>query len=100
MLFKVTLMPHKTEVWLPANAPLTDLEYELIGKLSIPFGCRAGACGVCAIEVIEGINDLGEKEANEASFLEELGYVGDRYRLACQCRVLGETTIRVADYTE
>lgn len=97
MLCKLTIMPMNTEVWLSANEPLTNLEYELDGKEEvIPLGCRAGACGVCAIEVLDGLASLGQKSAEETAFLDMLGFVGERFRLACQCRVSGAATIRVA----
>ena len=97
MLFKLTVLPKQTEVWLPANAPLTDIEYELRGEEVIPSGCRAGACGVCAIEVISGIEVLGSRNPEEAEFLEALGFVGTQYRLACQCRVGGDVSFRVPE---
>ena len=96
MLFKVTVIPGDAELWLSANAPLTNIEYEPGGGELIPFGCRVGACGACAIEVIEGIESLGSKNREECDFLESLGFVGEQFRLACQCRVSGAATFRVA----
>jgi ferredoxin len=96
MLFKVTVMPMNAELWLSANAPLTNIEYEPGGVELIPFGCRVGACGACAIEVIDGLDSLGRKNQEEVGFLETLGFVGEQFRLACQCRVGGEATFRVA----
>jgi ferredoxin len=96
MLFKVKVMPANSEVWLSANAPLTNIEYEAGGTEMIPFGCRVGACGACAIEVLDGIDTLGKKNREEADFLEALGFVGDQFRLACQCRVGGDATFKLA----
>jgi len=96
MLFKVTVMPMSTELWLTANAPLTNIEYESGGEELIPFGCRVGACGACAIEVTAGGEALGKKTSQEADFLEALGFVGEKFRLACQCRLGGDATFRVA----
>jgi ferredoxin len=98
VLFKLTLMPNSTEVWLAANEPLTSIEYEPGGDQAIPFGCRAGACGVCVIEVLDGMSSLGARSPEEAEFLEALGFPGEQFRLACQCRVSGEAIIRSATY--
>jgi ferredoxin len=96
VLFKLTLMPQNTEVWLAANEPLTSIEYEPGGGQAIPFGCRAGACGVCVIEILDGKSSLGAKGLQEAEFLEALGFAGEQFRLACQCRLLGEAVIQAA----
>lgn len=94
MLHKVTVMPGATEVWLSANDPLTHIEYESGGETLIPFGCRAGACGACVVEILNGRDALGQRNNEETRFLGELGFEGEQFRLACQCRVLGEVTIR------
>jgi len=87
-------MPQNVAVELPANTPLTDLEFELHGQTSIPFGCRLGVCGACVIEVVEGVGAFDSKGAGEADFLATLGYPGDAFRLACQCRLQAPATIR------
>ncbi|SHJ55023.1 2Fe-2S iron-sulfur cluster binding domain-containing protein [Paraburkholderia terricola] len=93
----VKLMPQGIEVALPAGSPLTELEFELYGQESIPFGCKAGVCGACVIEVQEGLDHLGNKGKDEKTFLESLGYPDEIFRLACQCRVTGAVIIKVAD---
>ncbi|WP_250534749.1 2Fe-2S iron-sulfur cluster-binding protein [Caballeronia sp. AZ10_KS36] len=95
-MFKLTLVPQDVEVLLPANSSLTELEFELHGQDGIPFGCRSGACGACVIEVLNGPAALGEKHGREAEFLDHLGYKGERFRLACQCRLIGDVTISTA----
>ncbi|RQS07946.1 ferredoxin [Burkholderia sp. Bp9002] len=92
----VKLMPQEIEVPLPPGSSLTELEFELYGQESIPFGCKAGTCGACVIEILAGGPQLGEKGNDERDFLERLGYPGDAFRLACQCRVNGPVTIRAA----
>ncbi|WP_116138100.1 2Fe-2S iron-sulfur cluster-binding protein [Trinickia diaoshuihuensis] len=91
----VKLMPQSVEVVLPDGSPLTELEFELYGQESIPFGCKAGVCGACVIEILNGIDYLGNKSREEKDFLETLGYPGDSFRLACQCHVGGAVTIQV-----
>jgi ferredoxin len=95
-MFRVTLAPQNVEVLLPANSSLTELEFELHGHDAISFGCRSGACGACAIEVLSGLQTLGERAESEARFLESLGYAGEQFRLACQCRVGGDVVLRTA----
>lgn len=95
-MHKLVLMPHDIVVFLPNGCQLTELEFELRGRPSIRFGCKAGACGACVIEVLQGGANLSEKSADENSFLLRLGHVGDEFRLACQCRLNGEVTIRAA----
>lgn len=50
--------------------------------LGIPFGCESGICGTCIIEVLEGMENLSEK--NESEDMMELEA---NQRLACQCRI-------------
>jgi ferredoxin len=93
-MLKLLLLPRNIEVQLPAGSALTDLEFELHGQESIPFGCRAGACGACLIELVAGEAPFSEKGQEEEDFLAMLGYPGDAFRLACQCRLLSDATIR------
>lgn len=85
---KVTLPSLNKVMEIPSGTPLTELDNLLI------FGCRLGACGACAMNVIEGEHNLTPKEQDEKDFLEILGYADDSYRLACQCCVLGDVTIK------
>ena len=94
-MFKLTLMPQNLEVLLPANSSLTELEFELHRQDSIPFGCRSGACGACVIEVVRGAKALGARASSEANFLVRLGFDGEQFRLACQCRLEGDAVVSV-----
>ena len=79
---------------LPHNAHLSDAaELQLSGLV---FGCRAGMCGICVIEVVEGRHHLSRPEESESWFLESLGHPEACKRLACQCRLQGDVTIRGA----
>lgn len=73
---------------LPNNTPLTELDSIL------NFGCRNAVCGACAIEVINGGDNLSAMQDNEFHFLNNLGLNTSSYRLACQCKVMGNITIK------
>ncbi|WP_250866054.1 2Fe-2S iron-sulfur cluster-binding protein [Caballeronia sp. INSB1] len=95
-MFKLTLMPQRLEVFLPVDSSLVELEFELHGQEAITFGCRSGACGACVIEVLSGDDALGSRGAAEEDFLRSLGFPGEHYRLACQCRLAGDVTVSAA----
>jgi ferredoxin len=79
---------------LNSGSPLIDLELEYFGVHVIPFGCRAGACGACLVEVQEGIDNLGVQTIEEANFIRRLGRDPENHRLACQCRVTGDVLLK------
>lgn len=62
----------------------------------IEFDCRAADCGICAIRVISGAENLSPTTVAEADFLQAMKADGDE-RLACQVRVFGDTQIEI-DY--
>lgn len=83
------------EFVLPTGSSLTEIDYERNGGNVIPPGCRTGACGACLIKVTSGLKALSPRDDDEESFIELLGYTGEEYRLACQCRLNGEVAIDI-----
>ena len=60
-------------------------------EAGIPFGCKDGLCGTCIITVIDGKENLSEKNDKERDLL---GNAADE-RLACQCMLKkGNITIK------
>ena len=61
---------------------ITDGEniVESIEEAGVPIGCSNGVCGTCEVEVIQGMENLSERNQEE----EDLGMEGNR-RLGCQC---------------
>lgn len=63
----------------------------------IEFGCREGECATCIVEVLEGMEHLGEPNENEEVTLMQ-DEIARGVRLACQCRVAsGTVKIRPAE---
>lgn len=91
----IRLLPAGTDYTLEQGASLTDLEFDYFGERTIPFGCRAGACGACLVQVVEGAEALGAADANESDFMASLGVDPQQHRLACQCCLGGDVTLRV-----
>jgi ferredoxin len=91
MLHTITVVNIDEETQLHDESSLTDLSEMIDGV--IPFSCRAGICGSCVIEVTRGEENLSEETPVERVFLTSLGFAEEKYRLACQCKLLGNITI-------
>ena len=62
-------------------------------ELPLKFGCTHGECGVCAIKIIKGHENLSKCTKQEIATLKQGGKSKDSYRLACQCSILGDVEI-------
>lgn len=60
---------------------------------SVPFACKAGACGTCATQVIQGNESLGAPRAREVRTLESNGLDPAQYRLLCLADAHGTITL-------
>jgi len=60
---------------------------------SVPFACKAGACGTCATQVVQGEESLGPQRAREIRTLESNGLNPTQYRLLCLADVHGTLTL-------
>ncbi len=67
---------------------------------SIPFACKAGACGTCATEFKSGLENLDPAGARELRTLQAQGLGPDRYRLPCLYEVRGDLRLGVAVHGE
>lgn len=64
----------------------------------IEFDCRAADCGICIVRVKEHPEHLSPPTTGEKDFLTAMRAAPDE-RLACQCRVMGDVTVEVEDYS-
>jgi len=66
----------------------------------LPFGCLAGSCGSCKIEVLEGAENLSPMSVVEADTVKSIREKFETnpqipVRLSCRAKVLGPVTIKV-----
>lgn len=61
-------------------------------ELALKFGCKQGECGICAIKIESGEQNLSQGSKKERETLKKKG-LDNSYRLACQCAVNGDVTI-------
>ena len=87
---KVTFQDDNLEVDVEAGSNLKDVA-EDAGAM-IPFGCEQGICGTC-LSTVEG--SVSAIEENEQETLEAMG-AEEGQRLACQCQVEGDVTVKSA----
>ncbi|MGY4026479.1 2Fe-2S iron-sulfur cluster-binding protein [Aeromonas rivuli] len=60
----------------------------------IQFACRAGNCGTCTINVVEGQDQLSALTPREQRLFALTKQTDTNLRLACQCKVLGDVILR------
>lgn len=62
-------------------------------ELKLKFGCTRGDCGVCAVKVCNGSENLTKRSRHEAETLERTKKPGAEWRLACQCAINGDVSV-------
>ncbi len=71
-----TVIVNEKEKEVPDNSAIQSACEEL----GIPFCCQSGFCRTCEVVVLEGMDNLSERNENEEDL--EKGH-----RLACQCLI-------------
>ena len=56
---------------------------EACQEFGVPFGCNEGLCGTCAIDILEGAENLNELNEKEKAF----GFDRSK-RLCCQAKIM------------
>lgn len=56
---------------------------------ALPFGCRDGMCGTCAVDIVQGMEFLSGKTNKELVVLKEIcfGTATPNTRLSCQMKI-------------
>lgn len=66
------------EAETPDNGPIL----KVCEEMGVPFGCQDGICGTCTVYILEGMENLTEKNEKETDM-----DLGEWQRLACQCTI-------------
>ena len=74
--------------------PLLDCGLEQ--DVDMDYGCRVGACGACAVEVVEGLEHVDEPDFIEKDALTRYDLPAN-VRLACRACTKGPLTLRSLD---
>ncbi len=90
---KVKFVDDNLDVEAAEGANLRDVAQQ--EGASIPFGCEQGICGTCLVSIPESADTVTAMEDQEKETLEAMG-AEEGQRLACQCRVHGDVTIKSA----
>ena len=91
MSFKVTLEPSGHS--FAADADSTLLQAALDAGLTIPYGCRNGACGACKCRVADGRIDTGAAPEHVLSAADAAA----GYALACLAKPLSDVRLEVRE---
>ena len=73
----------QNEVELPDGSNIQDA----CAKEGVPIPCSEGICGMCVIEILEGMENLSEYTDAEKDFLGDM----ENERLACQVKIQSGT---------
>ncbi len=87
---KESLVPTHTQE-VPAGCDFQRV-HTLYPSLPLRFGCRNGECGVCALRVVQGMENLTKRTPEEVKTLARKG-LSNEWRLGCQCCVNGDLVV-------
>lgn len=92
---RITFAANGASFEVPEGTQLLDFCQK--NEVPIHFGCMAGVCGTCKIEILEGHDSLDPRSSDEQDTLEHIGD-GPNCRLGCQLIVRqGNLTVHQPD---
>ncbi|MDH5517015.1 MAG: CDP-6-deoxy-delta-3,4-glucoseen reductase [Gammaproteobacteria bacterium] len=91
MSFKISLQPSGHQFEITEDESILDAA--LNHGLSLPYGCRNGACGACAAQLISGEVDYAER--NTSCLSEDDKSAGKV--LCCQARVSADVVLNIKE---
>ena len=94
-MYKVRFNAEDQELIVDENETFLTI-YEKFDS-PLMFGCMEGMCGTCKIRVLENYENLSPMKAPEKEFLDSIDALQNE-RLACQCEILGDVSIDIADF--
>lgn len=80
---------------IPSGTELLQA-YKINPVLPLKFGCTKGQCAVCVFHVVKGQENLSKMTKQERKTLEKKN-LDSSCRLACQCALLGDVTIKTSN---
>jgi CDP-4-dehydro-6-deoxyglucose reductase len=91
MSFQVTIKPSNRVFNVEANE--TVLEAAMHNGITLPYGCRNGACGSCKAKLLEGRVDYGQHAAHILpDYEKKLGFA-----LLCQAKPLSDLVVEARE---
>lgn len=89
---KLRFLSKHIEVDVPSGSELLQIGRRH-PELPLKFGCTRGDCGVCAVKVLLGQDNLTRQSKQEVQTLKNKHLDSTNYRLACQCAINGDVTL-------
>lgn len=91
---RIRFVPLNVEI--EAEEGTTLLDAALDNNVHIDHNCGGNcACCTCHVFIEEGYEDLNEKSEDEEDMLDEAEDFSENSRLACQCIVTSDLTVRI-----
>lgn len=90
---KLRFLSKNIEVEVPSGSELLQIGRKH-PELPLKFGCTHGDCGVCAVKVLLGPENLTRQSQQEIQTLKNKQLDPRTHRLACQCAINGNVTLQ------
>jgi ferredoxin len=88
---EITFLPEEKRMKVKEGSEFVTFADE--ESFPIRFGCKIGNCGVCAIQVEKGMENLTKMDSHEKETILLKDLDPETHRLACQCAINGNIEI-------